>query len=173
MIFFLHYYFFIPIPNIQQAINYDLLNHLRTHLWYACAWWVHLTVGNKGMKKKESLWGMEKALYFLTSFAWQNLFIWDDGAAGRYVFVFVLSFLLWKGGESSSESEWWLWKVRKIDKRKTKIISLWPKLHCFFPCYLCSAVYFLAFLEQLYAWVGAQILNFKTKSALKVYKTKS
>jgi hypothetical protein len=35
---------------------------------------------------------MEKALYFLTSFAWQNLFIWDDGAAGCYVFVFVLSF---------------------------------------------------------------------------------
>jgi hypothetical protein len=35
-----------------------------------------------------------------------------------------------------------------------KIISLWPKLHCFFPCYLCSAVYFLAFLEQLYACMG-------------------
>lgn len=54
--------------------------------------WVPPTVGNKGMKKKGSLWGMEKALYFLTSFAWQNLFIWDDGAAGCYVFVFVLSF---------------------------------------------------------------------------------
>jgi len=49
-----------------------------------------------------------------------------------------------------------------------KIISLWPKLHCFFPCYLCSSVYFLAFLEQLYACMGGWGVRFstsKTKSA--------